>query len=191
MRFLHRHGFGIQSPWAYKLVTNVLFCKSNYYAFESLKHQFPKNQKRNKQLFRLVNALKPTDAVIITDEKNIYAAEAAKAYISAADKSIPVTTFNAVDEQSTPETLNQIFPFQRKISLLYFCSSNVPKSLLGWLNENHTDEKSILITDKNRLRKTSFWKQVLLEPSATSTFDLGSRGIVFFDPKRIKQNYKL
>lgn len=191
MRFLHRHGFGIQSPWAYSLVTGVLFCKSSYYAFDELKRKFPKNQKHNKQLFRLVNALKPTEAIIITDEKNIQVAEAAKAYISAANNTVPVTTVNTVDESSIIDTLNQIFPIQRKISMLYFCTSNVPKSVLQWLDDGHTDDKSVLITDKSKLRKSGFWKQVLLEPSATATFDLGSRGIVFFDPKRIKQNYKL
>lgn len=32
-RYAHRHGFGIQSPWAYELVRDVLFEKNAYYAY--------------------------------------------------------------------------------------------------------------------------------------------------------------
>ena len=39
-RWLHRYGFGIQSPWAYELVRNVLFEPLRYYAFDELKAKY-------------------------------------------------------------------------------------------------------------------------------------------------------
>ena len=43
------------------------------------------------------------------------------------------------------------------------------------------------IADDNAL----LWAQAVHDPHTTVTFDLGRRGIVTFDPKRIKQNYLL
>ena len=68
-RWLHRYGFGIQSPWAYELVRNVLFEPLRYYAFDELKAKHPqrskKQRKLDEQLFRIVNHFKPATIEII------------------------------------------------------------------------------------------------------------------------------
>ena len=68
-RFFHRYGFGIQSPWAYSLVRNVLFEPLRYYAFDELQAKHPQcsktERKRNEQLFRIVNHFKPQKIEIV------------------------------------------------------------------------------------------------------------------------------
>lgn len=47
-RWRHRHGFGVQSPWAYSLVSDALFEPLRYYAFDTLG-----GTRADEQLFRL------------------------------------------------------------------------------------------------------------------------------------------
>lgn len=54
LRWRHRHGFGIHSPWAYELITEALCSKSQFYAFEELE-----GTESDRQLFRLFVWLKP------------------------------------------------------------------------------------------------------------------------------------
>ena len=48
-RFLHRYGFGIQSPWAYSLVRNVLFESLRYYAYDDLKAKHPQSSRKERK----------------------------------------------------------------------------------------------------------------------------------------------
>ncbi len=63
-RALHRHGFGVQSPWAYELIRDVLFEPLPYYAYEEQKLTTP----MQRQLFRIRNHY-PGQTIIIIDDK--------------------------------------------------------------------------------------------------------------------------
>lgn len=60
-RWRHRHGYGVQSPWAFALVRDVLFEPLRYYAFDHLG-----GTPRDEQLFRLALWL-PTDCLMAKD----------------------------------------------------------------------------------------------------------------------------
>lgn len=68
-RWLHRHGFGIHSPWAYSVLRDVLFESLPYYAFTELQQQFPCRSRRTRrmdeQLFRLHNYAASTPVTLI------------------------------------------------------------------------------------------------------------------------------
>lgn len=177
MRLFHRFGFGIQSPWAYDLVTNVLFAHSHYYAFESLKRQHPHHARRGEQLFRLVNALHPTTAAIIADDTEAETAEAFRAYIQAASTGLQVTTLTATPAK--PCDLLLI------LTPKHFC-------LEDWQSSNCLADSTVIVIEHIGSSSKSLWQQILQHPSVTATFDIGShRGIAFFDPKRTKMNYKV
>ena len=69
-RAIHRRGFGIQSPWAYELIRDVLFESQSYYAYEEQGLNTP----LERQLFRIRNHYKG-HPVILIDEKRTAAAQ--------------------------------------------------------------------------------------------------------------------
>ena len=72
-RFRYRCGYGVHSPFAFSLITDVIYEKMPYYAYSSLKKEQKKmirergwtkgSQKVNRFLFRLVNRVQP-DTII-------------------------------------------------------------------------------------------------------------------------------
>ncbi len=72
-RFRYRCGYGVHSPFAFSLITDVIYEKMPYYAYDSLKKEQKKlvrergyskgTQKVNRFLFRLVNKVQPATIV--------------------------------------------------------------------------------------------------------------------------------
>ena len=69
LRFRHRRGYGIHSPFAFNLVTQVLYCPGRYYADDRLDKLFPWWKRvfcprvlaRHRLLFRLTNYWQPRE----------------------------------------------------------------------------------------------------------------------------------
>lgn len=131
-RAAHRRGFGVQSPWAYELIRDVLFEPLPYYAYEEQHLTTPLQQ----QLYRIRNHYQG-HPIIIIDEKG---KEARQQYENA---------------------LRQVTP------------------------------DSILIVEHIHNENATLWNLIVCDPHAIITFDMRRRGMVTFDPKRIKQNYLL
>ena len=177
MRFFHRLGFGIQSPWAYDFVTNVLFDKSHYYAFDSLKHQYPKHTKSNEQLFRLALSLKPTTVAIIASNTSDKQIAASRAYMLAASKELQIDTI-----VSTPTQ-----PFN-----LLFIVDAQQYNLTEWISAGLQTEDTYIIIEDIGNRNKVLWQQFMQLPITTATFDIANkRGIIFFNSKRTKIHYKV
>lgn len=131
-RAIHRRGFGIQSPWAYELIRDVLFESLHYYAYDEQGLNTPSEQ----QLFRIRNHYKG-HPIILIDEKG----EAAVQHYEDAVQNI------------TPD--------------------------------------AVLIMEHIHDENADLWTRTVNDPRAIITFDMRKRGMVIFDPQRIKQNYLL
>ncbi len=62
-RWWHRHGFNVQSPWAYEFVRDAVSDKSWFYAFDELA-----GTKSDRQLFRIVFWLRAKEVEAHTDQ---------------------------------------------------------------------------------------------------------------------------
>ena len=131
-RAIHRRGFGIQSPWAYELIRDVLFEPLHYYAYKEQELNAP----LERQIFRIRNHFKGHPMVVIEEKGEV----AAQQYEEAV-------------RQVTPDT--------------------------------------VLIMEHIHDENADLWTRTVNDPRAIVTFDMRKRGMVIFDPQRIKQNYLL
>lgn len=131
-RAMHRRGFGVQSPWAYELVCDVLFERQAYYAYKD----YGLDTALERQLFRIRNHYR-TQPLVVIDEKGFSAGE----------------RYERALERLTPDTVMVV--------------------------EHIEDENAAL------------WRDIVEDSRSVITFDMGRRGMVVFDNKRVKQNYLL
>ena len=59
LRWRHRRGYGIHSPWAFALVTGVIYEKGDFYAYADLP-----DDRNVKLLFRLANDFQPKKVIL-------------------------------------------------------------------------------------------------------------------------------
>ncbi len=154
MRWRHRMGFGVQSPWAYEFVSDVLFGKHRYYAFDTLN-----GTRSDEQLFRICAWLNP---------KTVYAHGAT---------------------QTTESYLCSSARSGSSHSLFYYASACAADAERAVRAGQITPPACIILEDILRPAVRNVWDILLCHPDATASFDLGRRGILFFDPSRQKQNY--
>jgi len=140
-RWRHRHGFGVQSPWAYHFVRDILFEPLRYYAFDELG-----GGKSEEQLFRLALWL-PTNCLMVKDVSDL-----GIRYLQTARSTLRLVPFDAAQ-------------------------------IHQW---------TVLVVEDIRHANRKLWYEVVLpRRDRTSAFDLGRRGIAFFDSAHQRQVYYL
>ena len=216
LRAWHRHGFDVQSPWAYEMVCDVLFEHLCYYAYDQLSllrkvftTKGASTTAMDEQLFRLANHTSPSLAIEFGSP--ISACYMARPHSSthciAVVPHISDTDSNTLHqlgiEVQPPLTPNlspltsNLFPLTSNPSpTLVHIASSVGKddcqTIYEWVRD-HADDNTILVVDNIRKHNKTLWKHIVQDDQrATVTFDLSTgRGIVSFDSKRVKQNYLL
>lgn len=68
-RWRHGHGFGVHSPWAYRVITEVIGEHATYYAYPEIDKLFGKRAKTARTVYRLLLHLKPSRVDVIGDER--------------------------------------------------------------------------------------------------------------------------
>lgn len=190
-RFRHRCGYGVHSPFAFDLITNVIYERTPYYAYSSLEAEQKKmsansgrkwkheSKKVSRLLFRLVNYIQPdtiVDAGTLSASSLYLQAGHAKAdYVGASDlselfleKDTPVD-FLYLHHYRNEEFVEQVFDL---------CASR-------------TTGRGLFVIEGIRYTKKmkALWKKIQQDDRTGITFDLYDLGIVFFDRTKIKQHY--
>ena len=188
-RFRYRCGYGVHSPFAFSLITDVIYEKMPYYAYDSLKKEQKKLtgkrgcskglQKVNRLLFRLVNRVQPATVVEAGRPSvaalYLQAAKPSAEYLFASDLSelfldadTPVD-FLYLNDYRNPALMEEVF------------SVCVQRTTL----------KSVFVIQGicySREMK-AFWKRLQEDERVGITFDLYDIGLLFFDKTKIKQHY--
>lgn len=188
-RFRHRCGYGVHSPFAFGLITDVVYEKMPYYAYSSLKKEQKKKVKElgwrkgtrkvNRFLFRLVNRVQPETIVEVgcPSASSLYlqAAKPSAGYLFASDLSelfldagVPVD-FLYLNDDRNPELMEEIF----RICV------------------RRTTPQSVFVLHGIHYSKAmkALWKRLQANEQVGITFDLYDVGLLFFDKTKIKQHY--
>lgn len=202
-------GFGVHSPFVYGLLTEVFREQMPYYAYSELASlpadsSLPGNSMRvNRLLFRLVNRFKPSRIVEVGTGNGLSAL-----YMARACKDAEVVTFT--DGRAIPGVILtagvglHCVPYalssqlwrelngQRTVDLLHI--SHTPRYREAYeLACPHTAPHTLFIIDgiHQEADKERWWRTVETDVRNSITIDLYDVGLVFFDPKRTKRNYKM
>ncbi|MDE6347502.1 MAG: hypothetical protein K2L60_02285 [Bacteroides sp.] len=191
LRFRHRCGYGVHSPFAFNLITHVIYEKTSYYKYEDLakaqKQLAPQKDKRweyestkvKRLLFRLVNYVQPATLVdvgtLASSALYLQAGKEGADYTSASELSelflesdVPVD-FLYLHDYRRPDFVEEVFRL---------C---VPR----------TRRKSLFVIEGIRYtpQMSALWKRMQQDDRVGITFDLYDLGLIFFDKIKIKQDY--
>lgn len=208
-RFRKRKGYGVHSPFAFQLITQVINQKTPYYAFDGLKKLrklTPKGMKCNsvkmdKFLFRLVNDSQPSTILDYGTGVGITAC-----YMKSAKKKSEMVSVDAKSYDAAAHVLKAYSVDYRTGDML-----SLAKGLLNeWGSVDFVriasvpsawemvdavvscaSERTVMViegiySDKSVTEK---WHRLQDDERVGITFDLYDAGIVYFDHKLNKQHY--
>lgn len=177
-RFRHRCGYGVHSPFAFQLITWVIYEKGRFYAYaelDKLRKQYASvdtnSRKVDQLLFRLANAVQPVSILDVGSQSDLSAA-----YLKAGCRTARMLSL--ADELTSP------------IGLVHL-GSCVPETDLWEQLLPLTDGNSLFVIDGiyDSPAMHQWWKRVMDDTRTGITFDLYDVGLVFFDKSKIKQHY--
>lgn len=188
-RFRYRCGYSVHSPFAFSLITDVIYEKQPYYAYQALAVEQKKlvkergwdkgTRKVNRLLFRLVNRTQPANIVevghpSITSLYLQFAKPSAEFLFASGLSELFLETDASIDflylnEGENPALLEEVFQIcvRRATSKSVFVIRGIgySKPMKAW------------------------WKRLQEDERVGITFDLYDVGILFFDKTKIKQHY--
>lgn len=212
-RFLNRKGFGVHSPWAYDLITNVIEEKLPYYAYDDLYEFWEKapeilpqyDENVDQLLFRLVNALNPRTIVEIGTGAGV-----STGYLASVSSRTPCITIDAPHP-----VVNEVRKNLSSFPQIDYRSGDVLKLLKDLAEEclsidfvhlahtafyreavdillPHLNERSVIVVQAiNGDKRRNWFSSMASGPETGVVFTKGSIGLLFFDKKMYKQQYRL
>ena len=188
-RFRYSKGYGVHSPFAFSLIREVIGGNGEYYAFAPLlkecavmKGGRSNSSKKNKMLFRLSNFVHPSVILVPYDASPDgcrYMAEGCRSAVSRIYRDV-ATLRTAIAEAGEATLLLDIEA--SALAAAYVAAASAEMNV-----------RSVMIVDgiyRNKMMRR-LWRDVVNDRRCILTFDLYDTGLVFFDPKYKKQNYKV
>lgn len=191
LRFRHRCGYGVHSPFAFDFITNVVYEKTPYYAYKTLAQEEKKlpalrrrrgageSLKVKRLLFRLVNRTQPTFIV------DAGVPSAASLYLRAAKPGADCVEATDLSElfleQGVPVGFLYVHDFRHAEFVEEVFRVCLPR----------TTSRSVFVIEGIAYNQAmrELWQRLQKEERVGVTFDLYDVGILFFDRTKIKQHY--
>jgi hypothetical protein len=177
-RAKYSRGFGVQSPWAYRFIRYVVNEHYPYYSYKDLEQVYGHLPKQTLKLcrlyFRIANFQRPSQVLDYNSPSDAYAD-----YMKAGCHRMEIVPLHQPSDISKVELL--------RLSLEGDYRAVFEKAV------QVADAQSLVVVEQiKRNRETKeFWKSIVSDPRCITTFDLYYCGIIFFDKKRYKENYKV
>lgn len=189
MRIFHCRGFGVQSPFAYRLTRYVINEHYPYYAYGELARQYADADRRQKKLcrlyLRLANYLQPSCWLYFGGN-----AAMNESYVHAgsnAARFMPLTGGGAVaslDAMDEGEGKSRVVNIDMAME---GCDAVAEEAL------RHATPTTVVIMENIRRNRTALrrWKSACAAPLAVMSFDLYYCGLIFFNPIAERQHFKI
>ncbi len=178
-RIGHCRGFGVQSPWAYRMVRYVINEHYPYYAYGSLRAAYPQlgveERKVCELCLRLANSVRPSLVVA-------YGAggDALGSYVRAGCRKADYVKAAGVDGEC----------FARQPEMTVIAPGEGAAEMLAAVSGGARDGSVAVLLDIYRDKAMRrLWRGTAADMQGVVTFDLYYCGLIFFDRKRYKQNY--
>ena len=211
-RFRHRRGYGVHSPFAYGLLTDVVYEQLPYYAYDELKavrRSLPRKavlypERVDRLLFRLVNCFYPQSVLEVGTGAGLSLCYMAAGRVSARCVSLPgeeasgVVAAEHIDlcENATlvpgplMETLCTELALEPKVDFLHIAHTGNYAQVFEKFLPHATEKSLVVIGGIHETRaKREWWSRVVADERTGVTFDLYDVGLVFFDHTKNKQHY--
>ena len=187
-RVRHSRGFGIQSPWAYHFVRYVVDERYPYYAYAELGGSIAADKQTRKLCrlyFRIANYRQPRMVIDFGPSTPAYGL-----YIKAGCRKAEVVEVAADQDDDAFRRL-----FDERLSMVDMVRMSLAGNSRGFLEQvmARADKDTILVVEgihRDRASRRQ-WKKLHDDASVGVTFDLYHCGVVFFDRKRYRKQYKM
>ena len=191
-RFRYRCGYNVHSPTDFFLITSVIYEKTPYYAYKTLRKQHFSKQlphyrtKVNRLLFRLVNYFQPKNMI----EAGQGNGEAQTYMKSASQRMKFLTVADGLSLSACKQQFEQYLSSEKEIEAVHLGHTPYYKELFEMALPYVTPKTCIIIGNLYESKqKEQWWEQLKKDERTGITFDLYDIGLVFFDKKRYKQHY--
>lgn len=190
-RFRHRCGYGVHSPFAFNLITQVIYERAAYYEYSTLAQEQKalkpsknpewgyESLKVKRLLFRLVNYAQPHTVV------DVGRLSASALYLKAAKRDM--------DYVGATDTTELFLESGVPVDFLYLHDYRSPELVEKVLQVclNRTADSSLFVIEGvgYTRRMHELWKRLQQDERVGITFDLYDLGLLFFDRGKIKQDY--
>ena len=213
-RLWQRRGFGIHSPYAYRLITEVIREKARFYAYDELAYLQNENahndykikRKRARMLFRMVNRFQPTHILEIGSSGGIttlYMKRAnSNSYITIAEPrhEIAEQTRKMLAEKNCTATVTETDFKTAMQSYLqtpdirpFILVNRMPKAayhnLADLLDTSLIPYTVLLIDGINHKMQRTVWKHLISDERVRVAMDMKHYGLILCNPKLNKQTY--
>ena len=187
VRFRHRCGYGIHSPFAFNFVTGVIYERGQYYAYDSLSrtcrphNERPALRRRDlRLLFRIANAATAQNLLLAAHDGG-----RAERYIAAARPHARRRT-----TVPTREAMRQALLPPQEIDFLYTEAELLDAELLSLLLSKSSPHAYIVLhaIHRNEAARTA-WALLQADRRIRVTFDLHDFGIACLEARLNKENY--
>ena len=192
-RFRHRCGYGVHSPSDFFLITSVMYEGLPYYAYDRLKassglKSLPHyREKVNKLLFRLVNYFRPASLIEVGEGNGD-----SIRYMREARTSMKSVCLKGEDKEETLRRLKIELEKIKKLDFLHIAHTYYYKEVFE-LSMPYLHAQSCVVVGNIYASKEreAWWNQLLTDERVRISFDLYDIGLLLFEEKRFKQNYKV
>lgn len=181
-RFRHRCGYGVHSPFAFNFITGVVYERSAYYAYDSLKRAYggcfgPFVSHRAKQLrllFRVANYVHPAHLYMWRPT------EAEAAYLGAGCVHAEAECFTEAGRSDTDGPVEMCY---------VSAAGGFGACYDDWLARTCSRSVWVVSGIYDSAERRAFWRRLQADERVGVTFDLYDYGIAFFDRSLNKQHY--